>query len=246
MPDGGRLTIETVNAHIDEAYATSNVEVMPGQYVLLSVTDTGAGMPPHVAARAFDPFFTTKGVGKGTGLGLSMVYGFVKQSGGHVKIYTELGFGTTVKVYLPRYTGNGAATLDGSAAEVPAVPGKGEVILVVEDDERVRGMSADALRDLGYSVVQAENAEKALAVISANGRIDLLFTDVVMPDMNGRKLADRAQEIRPGLRVLYTTGYTRNTIVHSGILDPGLALLPKPFTLAQLANKVRAVIDREH
>jgi CheY-like chemotaxis protein len=244
MPDGGRLTIETGNAYIDEEYAAANDDIAPGQYVLLSVTDTGTGMTPEVAERAFDPFFTTKDAGKGTGLGLSQVYGFVKQSGGHVKIYTERGVGSTIKIYLPRHAGGrDIATNDSGSSEMPVTLGQGEVILVVEDDEKVRIMSADALQDLGYSVLQAENAERALAIISTNPQIDLLFTDVVMPDMNGRKLADRAKEIRPELKVLFTTGYTRNAIVHSGTLDRDVALVSKPFTLNQLATKVRAVID---
>ncbi|MDF0543137.1 CHASE3 domain-containing protein [Sphingobium sp. H39-3-25] len=251
MPEGGRLTIETTNAFLDEAYAAAHEEVVPGQYVMISVSDTGTGMPKEVAQRAFDPFFTTKALGQGTGLGLSQVFGFIKQSHGHVKIYSEAGEGTTIKLYLPRHYG--AAAEDGrSAAAIQtsneALPRaiQEEIILVVEDEERVRHVSVDALRDLGYVVVQASDARHALEVLAVHPRIDLLFTDIVMPDMNGRKLADLARIDRPELKVLYTTGYTRNAIVHNGMLDPGVAFLAKPFTLSQLANKVRQVLDAPH
>jgi CheY-like chemotaxis protein len=244
MPGGGKLTIESGNAHLDDAYAMIHADVKPGQYVLISVTDTGAGMPPDVVDRAFDPFFTTKGVGKGTGLGLSQVFGFVKQSRGHVKIYSEPGQGTIIKLYLPRHYG--AEKVAGLPASVPAdLPrARGEeIILVVEDEERVRHMSVDSLRELGYTVVAAADGEQALEMLAIQPRIDLLFTDIVMPGINGRVLAERARDQRADLRVLYTTGYTRNAIVHNGVLDPGLALLAKPFTLGQLAVKVRQVLD---
>ena len=246
MPEGGKLTIETANCHLDDAYAGSHAEVSPGQYVLVAVTDTGTGMPPEVAAHAFDPFYTTKGVGKGTGLGLSQVYGFVKQSGGHVKIYSEPGQGTTVKVYLPRRFGADAAVADAQPpfGELPRAR-DGEVVLVVEDEAAVRHVSVDALRELGYTVVQASDANQALGALAVQPRVDLLFTDIVMPEMNGRRLADEALRLLPGLRVLFTTGYTRNAVVHNGTLDPGVALLPKPFMVEQLARKVRAVLDGE-
>ncbi len=243
MPDGGKLTLETGNTHLDDVYASQHDEVTAGQYVMVSVSDTGAGMPAEVVERAFDPFYTTKGVGRGTGLGLSQVHGFVKQSGGHVKIYSEPGVGTTVKLYLPR---SKAAEQAGPAsqafAETPRAVGE-EIVLVVEDEERVRHLSVDALRDLGYTVVQASDASQALAVLEMQPRVDLLFTDIIMPDMNGRKLADEALKRRPDLKVLYTTGYTRNAIVHNGILDADVAFLPKPFTFEQLALKVRQVLD---
>jgi len=244
MPDGGKLTIETSNAHLDDAYAATHAEVQPGQYVMISVTDTGTGMPAEVIERAFEPFYTTKGVGRGTGLGLSQVHGFVKQSHGHVKIYSEAGVGTTIKIYLPRNTGE-LDTGDGQARPVGELPhGKGdEIILVVEDDERVRHLSVDALRELGYTVVQASDAAQALTVLTLQPRVDLLFTDVVMPDLDGRRLADRARAERPGLKVLYTTGYTRNAIVHNGMLDADVAFLAKPFTIEQIALKVRQVLD---
>lgn len=245
MPDGGRLTVETSNAHLDDAYASANAEAVAGQYVLLSVTDTGVGMPDDVIDRVFDPFFTTKGVGKGTGLGLSQVHGFVKQSGGHVKIYSEPGVGTTVKLYLPRLVG-AETDLDAEAPVTSAASAQakaGEVILVVEDDEKIRFLSVEALRDFGYIVVQAGDASQALAVLAVTPRVDLLFTDIVMPDMNGRQLADRARKTRPDLKVLYTTGFTKNAVVHNGVLDPGVALISKPFTIDQLAIKVRLVLD---
>jgi signal transduction histidine kinase/CheY-like chemotaxis protein len=245
MPDGGRLTVETGNAHLDEAYAASHAEVKAGQYVVISVTDTGAGMPADVIERAFDPFYTTKGVGKGTGLGLSQVYGFVKQSGGHVKIYSEPGVGTTVKLYLPRHFGVATAPgVEQLAGELPRAR-DGEVVMVVEDEERVRHLSVDTLRELGYAVIHAEGPLEALDLLASNPRVDLLFTDIVMPEMDGRKLAERAVAARPGLKVLYTTGYTRNAIVHNGVLDHDVHFIAKPFTIAQLAAKVRQVIDAD-
>jgi signal transduction histidine kinase len=244
MPEGGRLTIETSNAHLDDAYAATHAEVHPGQYVMISVSDTGTGMPAEVVDRAFEPFYTTKGVGRGTGLGLSQVHGFVKQSRGHVKIYSEAGVGTTIKIYLPRNTGeiDAGDTQVRPTGELPR--GKpDEIILVVEDDERVRRLSVDALRELGYTVVQASDAAQALTVLTMQPRIDLLFTDVVMPDLDGRRLADKAREARPNLKVLYTTGYTRNAIVHNGMLDADVAFIAKPFTIEQIALKVRQVLD---
>lgn len=243
MPEGGRLTIETANAYLDEDYASAHQEVTPGQYVMFSVTDTGVGMPPEVIARAFDPFYTTKGVGRGTGLGLSQVFGFVKQSGGHVKIYSEIGQGTSVKIYLPRWMGE--LTAQAAAQSVADLPeGRpGEIVLVVEDDERVRRVSVESLRELGYTVIHASSGDEALKVLEQAPRIDLLFTDIVMPGMTGRVLADTASERLVGLKVLYTTGYTRNAVVHNGVLDAGVAFLPKPFTIQQLAAKVRQALD---
>jgi signal transduction histidine kinase/CheY-like chemotaxis protein len=244
-PDGGKLTIETANAHLDEDYAANHPGIEAGQYVLVSVTDTGTGMPPEVVERAIDPFYTTKGPGRGTGLGLSQVYGFVRQSQGHLQIYSEPGHGTTVKLYLPRYRGE--EDLPPDVAAIPDLPRArdNEIILVVEDDDRVRHVSVDALRELGYTVVQASDGNQALAVLAVQPRVGLLFTDVVMPDMNGRQLAERALQAKPDLKVLYTTGYTRNAIVHNGMLDAGVAYLPKPFTVEQLARKVRQVLDEE-
>jgi signal transduction histidine kinase len=243
MPQGGKLTLETSNFHLDDDYAAAHADVAPGQYVAICLTDTGTGMPAEVVERAFDPFFTTKGPGQGTGLGLSQVFGFVKQSRGHLKIYSEVGHGTTVKIYLPRFTGllpDGAAP-DDDAQEAPCA--RGETILVVEDEERVRQVSVEALRELGYSVLQAADAYQALDMLALHPEIGLLFTDVVMPEMNGRQLAAKALETRPDLRILYTTGYTRNAIVHNGMLDAEVAFLAKPFTVDQLARKVRRVLD---
>jgi signal transduction histidine kinase len=242
MPGGGRLTIETLNAFVDDAYAREYA-IEAGQYVLIAVADTGAGMAPEVIAKAFDPFFTTKGAGRGTGLGLSQVYGFVRQSGGHVKIYSELGVGTSVKIYLPRLYGEAAATEQAKRLATVHRGLRSEIILVVEDEERVRALSVEALRELGYGVVEASGPRQALRMLDEGQQVTLLFTDVVMPDMSGRQLADRARGKRPNLKVLYTTGYTRNAIVHNGMLDPGTNLLTKPFSIEELAAKVRKILD---
>ncbi len=242
MHGGGKLTIETVNAHIAEDYAREH-DVKPGQYVMIAVTDTGSGMPPDVVAKAFDPFFTTKAVGKGSGLGLSQVFGFVRQSGGHVKIYSEVGHGTTVKIYLPRHYG-GATRVE--EAQPPGGLHHGsqeETILVVEDDDRVRAFSVEALRELGYTVLEARSGARALEMLGNAPAVTLLFTDVVMPEMSGPQLAAAATVRSPSLKVLYTTGYTRNAIVHNGVLDAGTQLLQKPFSIDQLALKVRAILD---
>jgi len=243
MPQGGKLTIETGNTYLDDAYARQHGEVSPGQYVMVAVSDNGTGMLPDVAARVFDPFFTTKPSGKGTGLGLSQVFGFIKQSKGHIKIYSEVGCGTTVKIYLPRLTDQAAITMSIASPAVSAV-GAGEVILVVEDDPMMLKFTTDAVRELGYTVVQAENATAALAALNSRSDIELLFTDVVMPDISGKKLVAEALLGRPELKVLYTTGYPANAIVHGGVLDAGVNLLGKPFTLEQLAVKLRRVLDQ--
>jgi len=243
MPDGGKLTIETANAHLDEGYVGRHLDIPPGQYVLLCVSDTGAGMPADVLAKAFEPFFTTKGQGKGTGLGLSQVYGFVRQSGGHVKIYSEPGEGATVKIYLPRHHGASEDVAPVKDGEPFPRAKPGETILVVEDEAAVRALTAEGLRDLGYTVLAAENGAEALSLLERNPGITLLFTDIVMPNMNGRQLSDEALKRKPGLKVLYTTGYTRNAVVHNGTLDPGVRLIGKPFTLEQLALTVRDVLD---
>ena len=241
MPDGGKLTIETENVYLDEAYCSENAEVSAGQYVMIAITDQGGGMAPEIAARAFDPFFTTKPAGKGTGLGLSQVYGFIKQSSGHIKIYSEIGTGTTVKIYLPRLYRQAEEVK--RAALKPASGDADEIVLVVEDDPLMRRLSCDALRELGYTVLESENATAALTMIDDTPGIKLLFTDVVMPEVNGKKLADEALKRRPDLKVLFTTGYTRNAVVHGGVLDPDVNFISKPFTIQQLASKVRAVLD---
>jgi CheY-like chemotaxis protein len=242
MPGGGKLTIETGNAYIDERYA-QEYSLTPGQFVLVAITDCGVGMPSDVLSKAFDPFFTTKGVGKGTGLGLSQVYGFVRQSGGHVKIYSELAVGTVVKIYLPLFHG---AESGRARTEEMVQAGSGnsaETILVVEDDDRVRAISAETLRDLGYTVLEAGSAREAIRLIENGAAPHLLFTDVVMPEMTGGELASVLQGMNPGLKILFTTGYTRNAIVHNGVLDAGTHLLSKPFNIEELATKVRTLLD---
>jgi signal transduction histidine kinase/DNA-binding response OmpR family regulator len=244
MPNGGRLTIETANAHIDESYAASASEVTPGQYVVVAVSDTGNGMSQDVLERAFEPFFTTKPTGQGTGLGLSQVYGFVKQSGGHVRLYSEKGQGTTVKIYLPRTLGQTVAI----ESEISVVPDgrHEETVLVVEDNANVREYSAEILRELGYTVIEAEDGPAALRQLDRNERVSLIFTDIGLPGMNGRELAQEARRRRPEIRVLYTTGYARDVVVHHGRLDPGVQLIAKPFTYVDLAAKVReALANRE-
>ncbi len=238
----GKLTIETANAFLDESYAAEHTEVVAGQYVMIAVSDTGAGMSKEVAARAFDPFFTTKSDGQGTGLGLSQVFGFVKQSGGHVKIYSEPGEGTTIKVYLPRFSANlPLASIEPFAIHEAA---KGESILVVEDHEDVRMFAVEMLTSLGYRVSGTADGPTALQALRQIGHIDLLFTDVGLPNgMNGRQLAEQAQRLQPDLRVLFTTAYARNAIVHHGRLDAGVALLLKPYTQLDLARKVRQVLS---
>jgi PAS domain S-box-containing protein len=242
MPEGGKLTIETSNVHLDEDYASSNAEVTSGDYVMMAVTDTGTGMPPDVLAHVFEPFFTTKEIGKGTGLGLSMIYGFAKQSGGHAKIYSEIGHGTTVRLYLPRLT-NESRRSD-SAAATPPHKGGGETILVVEDNPDVRRLVLRQLRDLGYEVIEAANGPQALTILDKGAAIDLLFTDVVMPGgMTGRQLAEAAKTRRPNLKTLFTSGYTEDSILRLGKLDPGVRLLSKPYRKHELATRIREVLD---
>jgi len=240
MPGGGKLTIETSNAFLDDEYCRRHNDVQQGQYALISVTDSGEGMPPDVIEKAFEPFFTTKPPGQGTGLGLSQVYGFVKQSGGHLKIYSELGEGTTVKLYLPRIKGESTT----EEKVDPAVIGRGggEQILVVEDDKDVRAYVVETLRDLNYEVREAGDAQQALRLLDGEP-IDLLLTDVVLPGINGRQLAERVKAQRSGVKVLFMTGYSRNAIVHQGRLDAGVQLLQKPVTGEELARKVRSILD---
>jgi signal transduction histidine kinase len=241
MPDGGTVTIETANAHLDDAYAAANVEVTPGQYVLIAVSDTGTGMDEGTIARAFEPFFTTKQRGQGTGLGLSMTFGYVKQIGGHLKIYSEIGHGTTVKIYLPRALAEPGAVPDRTVPPVGRASG-GPVVLLVEDDPVVREFAVAACRELGCKVYQAGDAAEALAVLEAHPGIVLLFTDVGLPgDMNGRQLAAVAVERWPNLKVLFTTGYTANAIVHHGVLDPGVNFIGKPFSISALAAKIKGM-----
>jgi len=241
MPAGGKLVFETNNVYLDEGYASMHNEVTAGNYVMIAVGDTGSGIPAKDLERVFDPFFTTKEIGKGTGLGLSMVFGFVKQSNGHIKIYSEESHGTTVKVYLPRATG-----LDQTMEEVmesSQIIGGHEVVLVVEDDALVRKYVVTQIESLGYVTLQASNAAEALDIIGSATAIDLLFTDVIMPGhMNGRQLADEASRQRPSLKTLYTSGYTENAIVHHGRLDTGALLLTKPYRKADLARMIRKAL----
>jgi PAS domain S-box-containing protein len=244
MPQGGKLTVEAVNVSADEDYCRTNPELSPGQYVVLCVTDTGTGMSSDVLDHAFEPFFTTKEPGQGTGLGLSQVYGFVKQSGGHVKIYSEVGHGTSIRMYFPRSYASNVSTAPEADEAIPEGE-KLETILVVEDDADLRAYVTDALRDLNYRVVSAPSAQSALTtLLQDTPRIDLLLTDVVMPGINGRELGRRALQIRPGLKILYMTGYSRNAVVHQGRLEEGVDLLEKPVSLAKLALRVRELLDR--
>ena len=241
MPRGGSLVIETSNAILDETYAEKFADVSVGEYVLIAVTDDGAGMPPEIAKRVFEPFFTTKPVGKGTGLGLSVVYGFVKQSGGHVAIYSEEGRGTSVRIYLPRASPESTARAEAPIA--PVARGNKETILLVEDEVAVMAVARAFLTDLGYQVLEATNGLDALAILASDEPIDLLFTDVVLPDgMNGAEVARAAEGLRPGLKVLYASGYTQEALVYQGRLESGVTLLPKPYRKRDLAEAIRAVL----
>ena len=240
MPDGGQLAIETSNARLDEAYAAINAEVAPGDYVAICVTDTGIGMAPEVVEKAFDPFFTTKPAGEGTGLGLSMIYGYAKQSGGHVRIYSEVGHGTTIKLYLPRAD---AEVVASPIMPVEAPRGRGETVLVVEDDAAVRLIIAEVLDELGYLHLGAADGPAAVQILQSEARIDLLVTDVGLPNMNGRQLAEIARNLRPGLKVLFVTGYAESAAVRHGFLEPGVDMLTKPFALDALGTKIRTIIE---
>jgi CheY-like chemotaxis protein len=243
MDGKGKLTIEASNAWLDDDYAKSNADVAPGQYVLLAVTDTGKGIPAEVLHDVFEPFFTTKPEGKGSGLGLSMVYGFVKQSKGHIKIYSELGQGTTVKLYLPRssLSEDVPVLIDNRPTE-----GGSESILVVEDDDEVRDTAVATLQELGYRVLKAKDAQSALSVVESGLPIDLLFTDVVMPGpLRSPELARKARARLPKIAILFTSGYTENAIVHGGRLDAGVELLSKPYTREALARKVRSILENK-
>jgi PAS domain S-box-containing protein len=248
MPEGGRLTIETGNAFLDEADARSQGgEVRPGQYVMISITDTGTGMTPEVMARVFDPFFTTKPMGQGTGLGLSMLYGFVKQSEGHVRVYSELGQGTTFRLYLPRHRGGSdAAEAAGTIATAPCTQAEaGRTVLVVDDEPTVRMLVTETLADLGYAALEAGDGAVALTILQGAARIDLLVTDVGLPGLNGRQLVEAARRLRPALRVLFITGYAHNAAIgHGGLLEPGMEIMTKPFALDALAAKIQEIIER--
>jgi signal transduction histidine kinase len=242
MPDGGKLTLETADVVLDEAYAAANPEVVPGAYVMIAVSDSGGGIPEAIRDKVFEPFFTTKEIGKGTGLGLSMVYGFVKQSNGHIKIYSEEGHGTSIKLYLPRAFGD---ALSGEPPLRDEATGGGETVLVVEDDPLVRQYVSTQLAQLGYRTILAGSGPDALAQINRGIEFDLLFTDVIMPGgMNGRQLADVVRALRPKTRVLFSSGYTEDAIFHHGRLDPGVLLLPKPYRRPDLAKMIRRALEQ--
>jgi PAS domain S-box-containing protein len=246
MPDGGKLTIETGNVYLDEAYAAAHAEVTEGQYVMLAVTDTGTGMSRELIDKAFEPFFTTKPSGRGTGLGLSQVYGFIKQSAGHIEIYSEVGLGTTVKLYLPRSTGDGLGALASSEAPAACPQQHPGTILVVEDNELLSSSTSQMLQQYGYRVLTAADGAAALRILESERDVRLLFTDVGLPGpLNGRQLAEEAQRRRPNLKVLFTTGYARNAIIHQGRLDPGVEFISKPFSYAALIAKIGRLMGEE-
>ena len=244
MPDGGRLFIETKNIKLDDAYVATQRDVKAGDYTSILVTDTGTGMPPDVVARAFDPFFTTKPLGQGTGLGLSMVFGFVKQSGGHVRIYSEIDHGTTIGIYLPRYFGTGVVRETALPIGEIGSPGDGESVLIVDDEPTVRMLVTEALEELSYQVLEAGDGRGGLEILRSERRIDLLVTDVGLPGgMNGRQLADAARQLRPNLKILFITGYAANAAVGNGLIEAGMEIMTKPFAIEALATKVRTMIE---
>jgi PAS domain S-box-containing protein len=244
MPDGGKLTIETANAHLDSAYAALHQDIDPGQYVCISVTDTGTGMSAATIAKAFEPFFTTKPLGRGTGLGLSMIYGFAKQSGGHAKIYSELGKGTTVKLYLPRYRGElEEQDLIPDLSDVHSAH-TNETVLVVEDEFVVRELIVEVLKELGYSTLEADDGPSALRIFDSKQRIDLVISDIGLPGLNGRQIIDAARETRPGLKVLFMTGYAENATIAAGFLEPGMSMITKPFAMEALATRIREILEK--
>ncbi|WP_338512862.1 ATP-binding protein [Pseudomonas trivialis] len=242
MPGGGRLTVETGNRHLDSVFTAAYGTLQPGDYVELSVSDTGCGIPDSVIGRVFDPFFTTKPIGQGTGLGLSMIYGFARQSRGHVTIHSEVGKGTTVSLFLPRFAGEIAAQEVSNPTLLPYA-NAGETVLIVEDDPAVRVLVSTVLKELGYGFVEAGDAVKAVPIIESEQRIDLMISDVGLPGMNGRQLAEIGRQIRPGLKVLFITGYAEHAAVRGGFLDPGMQLITKPFTFDLLTAKVREMIQ---
>jgi CheY-like chemotaxis protein len=244
MPEGGSLTIEIANAMLDDEYVATERDVKAGQYVVITVTDTGHGIAPDDMNRVFEPFFTTKKIGEGSGLGLSMVFGFVKQSGGHIRVYSEPAEGASIKMYFPRSMGK--QQLDVTSRAGKQITGGTETILAVEDDSAVREHVTAQLRGLGYHVLEASTGGEAMEIVKQSPEIDLLFTDVVMPGgMGGRELAETVRKLRPDLKVLYTSGYTENSIDHHGRLDPGVKLLNKPYRREQLAAKVREVLEEK-
>ena len=244
MPNGGNLTVETSNRHLDSVFTAAYGTLQPGDYVELSVSDTGCGIPESVMGRVFDPFFTTKPIGQGTGLGLSMIYGFARQSGGHVTIHSEVAKGTTVSLFLPRFVGEILVAEAVNPALLPFA-NAGETVLIVEDDPAVRVLVSAVLKELGYAYVEAGDANTAVPIIESDQRIDLMISDVGLPGMNGRQLAEIGRQIRPGLKVLFITGYAEHAAVRGGFLDPGMQLITKPFTFDLLTAKVREMIQAQ-
>jgi PAS domain S-box-containing protein len=244
MPDGGKLTVETGNSHLDNAYATLHPEIEPGQYVCISVTDTGSGMSAATIEKAFEPFFTTKPIGRGTGLGLSMIYGFAKQSGGHAKIYSQVGQGTTVKLYLPRFSGK--VDQDEQVPDLREIYNThtNETVLVVEDEFVVRELIVEVLKELGYSTLEADEGPAALKILDSKQRIDLVISDIGLPGLNGRQIIDAARETRPLLKVLFMTGYAENAAIAAGFLEPGMAMITKPFAMEALATRIREMLGK--
>ena len=243
MPDGGRLTIETANKWLDDRAAKER-DLPPGQYVSLCVTDTGTGMTPAVIAHAFEPFFTTKPFGQGTGLGLSMIYGFARQSGGQIRIYSEVGKGTTMCLYLPRHDRKAEQEDDLSELHKAAPAGDGEVVMVIDDEPTIRMLISEVLEEQGYSTIEASDGPSGMRILRSAARIDLLITDVGLPDgMNGRQIADAARELRPGLKVLFITGYAENAVIGSGHLEKGMQVFAKPFEMDALARKICEIIE---
>ncbi|MCF5026734.1 ATP-binding protein [Pseudomonas lurida] len=241
MPGGGKLVVETSNRHLDSVFTAAYGTLTPGDYVELSVSDTGCGIPEHLLTRVFDPFFTTKPIGQGTGLGLSMIYGFARQSHGHVTIHSEVGIGTTVSLFLPRFVGE-LHTQEPLNPTLLPIANAGETVLIVEDDQAVRVLVCAVLKELGYAFVEAGDANTALPIIESEQRIDLLISDVGLPGMNGRQMAEIGRQIRPELKVLFITGYAEHAAVRGGFLDPGMQLITKPFTFDLLTAKVREMI----
>jgi len=244
MPNGGRLTLETANVSFDQKSVGRDPELKPGDYVMLAISDTGTGMTAEVKTRVFEPFFSTKDAGEGTGLGLSTCYGIIKQSGGHISVYSEPALGTTFKIYLPQVERQ--TKIPTQRLDSPSLPRGTETILLVEDDPALRDMAASLLRRLGYTVLPAANGIEALGLKQQRGlgHVDLLFTDVVMPHMSGKELSERVQALYPLTKVLFTSAYTENAVIHQGVFDKGLALLQKPFTPSELAHKLRELLDR--
>jgi CheY-like chemotaxis protein len=245
MPEGGKLTIETDNAQLDSAYAAKSRDVRPGQYVCICVSDTGTGMSKETLERVFEPFFTTKPIGQGTGLGLSMVYGFTRQSDGYTRIYSEVGQGSTVKIYLPRYQGDGDEVESPERVTSAPMPSTaGEVVLVVEDEDAVRALVVEVLNELGYRAREAIDGPSALKALEGNDRVDLLVTDVGLPGLNGRQLADAARQKRPDLKILFMTGYAASAAISGGFLEPGMEMITKPFAIDALAQRVRELVRK--